>query len=330
MRFIQTSHVFFFISIVLHGSLLSLFVSGSFDLKSAPEPIQATIVFEPAPAPKPVLDLQKKEVSKTVVNTTKPLEKPTLQTKANIKTSLSNAPLTRTSVSERSIDDLLQNQKPVLQKKPLTTEAPEIKKTDLLGYLRATKRTQQKSALSDPKTPEAPQKTPKTSEPETPKNPDLITEVKKSPKPKQDKAPAPASITQRENENDPLFPGSQRDASRDQENNLLSNGHGTAQLRKWKKDNEIKTYRSQLAYLISSNWTKVVTKEFQILVQATIDEYGNLIDVKVVKGSGLAGMDATAISAIRKSTPFPRLPDAYKPKKQVTLVFRFTPDNVIY
>ncbi|MCP4751664.1 MAG: hypothetical protein GY866_12275 [Proteobacteria bacterium] len=108
-------------------------------------------------------------------------------------------------------------------------------------------------------------------------------------------------------------------------------GKRTDLMSTWRKKNDLITYRSILAKLITANWVvpPVSIKSFQILMEASIDARGNITEITLVKSSGLAILDAAAERAIRVSTPFPEFPQSFDPEMEVFhAVFRFTPDKV--
>jgi len=101
----------------------------------------------------------------------------------------------------------------------------------------------------------------------------------------------------------------------------------------WHKKNDLFAYRNILGKLITANWIvpPVSIKQFQILIEAFIDPHGNLIQLDLLKGSGLAILDAAAERAIRVSIPFPAYPKSFGPEKiSFRAVFRFTPERVGY
>ena len=342
MRYYLHSHIFFIISIALHSALIFSFLSGSIDFSTKPEPFQATVLFESKPKPKrqtkpaaPSKPGTTLDTSTKTVKVDKPVlkavaKKPVLKAKAKIQTATKQ----ETSVSNTSIDELLKSKTTPVNVRD-QKETLDVKKPDLLGYLRANKRSKKTVSTSKSPLKKQPEQPVKQKQeilpPPTPDNPSLTTETPKSKKPvTKTEIKETAPVDNLNKSPDSLFPGSQEKYLASNTASSDTEGVRKTQLKKWKKGNDIKIYRSQLAYLISSNWTKVTTRNFQILVEATIDNNGNLIQVRILKGSGLAGMDATAISALRKSTPFPRFPESFEPEKQIILVFRFTPDDVIY
>jgi len=99
----------------------------------------------------------------------------------------------------------------------------------------------------------------------------------------------------------------------------------------WQKKNDLVIYRNILGKLITANWIvpPVSIKKFQILFEVYIDPKGNLIEINLITGSGLAILDAAAERSIRVSTPFPEYPKSFDAElKSFKAVFRFTPERV--
>ncbi|MBU3914862.1 TonB C-terminal domain-containing protein [bacterium] len=99
----------------------------------------------------------------------------------------------------------------------------------------------------------------------------------------------------------------------------------------WKRKNEIVSFRNILRSLVKANWTvpPVALKEFEIRITAIIDPNGNLLDLILVKSSGLIMLNSAAEKAIRVSTPFPKVPKSIlNDNQEFHATFRFTPNEV--
>ncbi|MGK0288926.1 MAG: TonB family protein [bacterium] len=89
-------------------------------------------------------------------------------------------------------------------------------------------------------------------------------------------------------------------------------------------------YQISLAKLVASNWKVPQTslKQFRIDMEALLDQNGNLLKIKLLKGSGVAALDAAAERAIRVAVPFPQFPQSFDQNQQFLAHFRFTPGKV--
>ncbi len=99
----------------------------------------------------------------------------------------------------------------------------------------------------------------------------------------------------------------------------------------WKKKNELVSYRNVLRSIVKANWTvpPVALKSFEIRIEARIDSNGNLLDLILIKSSGLIMLNSAAEKAIRVSTPFGKVPKSIlNDKQEFHATFRFTPNEV--
>ncbi|MBU2511715.1 TonB C-terminal domain-containing protein [bacterium] len=326
MRILHQSQTYLLASILLHIGLFSVFLANTLSFSPRVDSFEATIMFEtPEPPPE----------KKTVVTTTdaapkspKPISvaPPKTELKANLDPENTSA----LPFSSKNIDDLLKKRTLKPEKKEPSEETIVKKKSDLLGYLKATKRTQD-TEIENTHQNESPEKPDKTASPQ--KNQTQLSESSEStPIVEADETKPEGSKTTETEDVKNLIPA-QKDQNQSDSPVVSDNANKKATtLKIWQRKNETQAYRKVLRQLVTANWKvpPVSIKTFQILIEVTIDPNGNLVKTNLIKGSGLAILDAAAERAIRVSTPFPRLPESLESQtKQYQALFRFTPDEVI-
>lgn len=369
MRLLFFPQFYFFGSVLLHGLVFSLLALNILEFTTKPEPFQASVLFEPVPEvqkePEPVIKQQPKpeeietapKTEEKIINSSTeevppiepldeikkpvlppPVAKPTLKPDSllpsNIKTNIE----TPEHINKSNIDEILKQKldQPIVPNTKI--EKIDVKKTNLLGYLRANKKTKEaakplppvasKPVVKKPEKIEVKQnpllnKTEKqTTQQEKTTNDPITSNTSEKTKPKistserlqsQINSSKGSSPTEKTGKNT-------KDTSADQK---------AARLQIWQKKKETQTYKTILGKLVSANWNLPITgKQFTIIVEATIDKNGNLINSSIVESSGLSVLDASAKRAILVSTPFPKLPESLTKDSTYTAVFRFTPEGV--
>ena len=74
---------------------------------------------------------------------------------------------------------------------------------------------------------------------------------------------------------------------------------------------------------IKSNWRQPESKFSESIVEFYIHKGGELSNIKLSKGCGIAKIDTAAVQAVQKSGPFKRLPDGSG--EDVLVVTKFLP-----
>lgn len=94
-------------------------------------------------------------------------------------------------------------------------------------------------------------------------------------------------------------------------------------------DKELKGYYDTLWNKIKDSWVLPGQADFSGMITVAsviIGSDGKLLDLSIEKGSGNGFFDASTLRAIKKSAPFPPLPDGYEGGLEIG--FRFTPDGL--
>lgn len=297
MKLISLSKLPYFISITAHLLALVAFGWVALGPRQPARTFQAAVYFEEEKDQRPTISRrQKRRTSETL---------PKLPLVRNQSKSGSSAE--RPSISSESTS----LPTPSLKKYITKPKAKPFHPDDSHGYLRANKRT------------------------EKPALPLISNNRLKKSKTRQSGSQKPGSVNNTEGQSRkepaivdaPLVPGP------DFNDRALSDQTGpSSQVAKiWQKKSELMVYRNTLARLVTANWVVPPTsvKGFQIIIEAHIGPRGNVINLKPLKSSGLAVLDAAAERAIRVSAPFPEFPDTFDKNQTVyRAVFRFTPEKV--
>lgn len=93
-------------------------------------------------------------------------------------------------------------------------------------------------------------------------------------------------------------------------------------------DKELKGYYDTLWNKIKDSWVLPGQADFSGMITVAsviIGSDGKLLDLSIEKGSGNGFFDASTLRAIKKSAPFPPLPDGYEGGLEIG--FRFSPDG---
>lgn len=259
-------------------------------------------------------------------------------------------------------------QEPKTGEKPEVTEdkvirkpvLPQMKPLDLEGFLRANKKTPEKSEqdtnLSQRKETKLPERKETVPPPEVKTEPVKTIEKKSTATAKQQKqTPAPpqespsesrqkdeTAITQsplesRQKDETVLTqpsppreetPSGQAITETAAVNSTVDGDKETGQrvpkaLRIWKKKTEKQTYNDYVQKIVKSNWVASITgKEYkEIIIEVTLDRQGNILSTQLNQSSGMPTLDASAERAIRVSTPFPPLPDALSHPHKILFTF---------
>ena len=320
LRFLQFRQTYFFASIILHIALFAALLSSSIQISNNLDSFEASVSFEipdaePVKAPK-----LPSNRSATSVKSIVP-EKPTkTELRSNFNPDSSGLPFT-----SKKIDDILKRKS--FNDSNKTPKANDLtqKKSDLLGYLRATKRTKQNEKEKTDQKQLSENNTQKVNTGTTSDNSKLNTKTSDIKPSKSENGEKTEIDGKAKNSNDnSAKTGVEGKAGNDQRSKAM---------RVWQKKNETQSYRRILRQLVTANWKVPTTKikEFQIMIEAAIDLNGNLVQADIRKSSGLAILDAAAERAIRVSTPFPKIPKILQDEtNQYKVVFRFTPDAVNY
>jgi periplasmic protein TonB len=318
MKRFLNSQIYFLASVLLHVGILLFLVLNSDSFSRNNDNFEAAVMFESPNPPASKLQPQKptQKPATKQPKAPKPISAPKLKSPA--KPSISSGPSPTSPITSQRLDDILKRKSVKIKPEEKPVEPIVKKKSDLLGYLKATKRKKEPEQQLEPNKPPSGQLLKKAQQLQGP--PPQAAEKEKQPKPI-DKQPAeePTAKTTGKIE------GKASDSS--------TTSKKPAALQVWQKKKDVQSYRSILGKLVTANWTvpPVSVKKFQIVIEATIDKNGNLVSIQLLEGSGLAILDAAAERAIRVSTPFPGFPASIEQdNSDFTAVFRFTPDQVVY
>ena len=291
MRLLYQSHVYVIASTLLHIVILVIAVFGSFRLSQEADAFQATVHFETP-------ETQKTRIEQVQAE----------KTPSTPRVTTSNPQVN--TLSSKNLDDILKERRIKVSADDQVADKIERKKSDLLGYLRATRNTKREETetTDTPRESVEPQKAPEPSPAQTEQS-KQSQETATSQQTVQ-QTPEPSQVDEQVTEDSPSVPPARRI---------------------WQRKLDIRDYRNVLNKLVSRNWTlppgKI--KDFQIIYDVTIDKNGNVVQMDLQKSSGLPGIDASAERAIRVSAPFPELPESLGPDEtQYKATFRFTPKHV--
>lgn len=79
---------------------------------------------------------------------------------------------------------------------------------------------------------------------------------------------------------------------------------------------------------IKSNWIPIRSEDFRELkISFKLDKDGNASDIKVIKSTGDEKMDNSGLEAVRKSSPFGKLPENVIMPESHHVVFAFDNDS---
>ena len=90
---------------------------------------------------------------------------------------------------------------------------------------------------------------------------------------------------------------------------------------------KFKTYYNTVGSMIQSSWiySGEIEKNLSVWLAIRISFAGELMSIKVDKRSGDAIFDESAIRAVKKAAPFPRVPEEIKNEFSEPLIIRFCP-----
>lgn len=95
-----------------------------------------------------------------------------------------------------------------------------------------------------------------------------------------------------------------------------------------KKTLEAVGYVRSLDRKIKSNWLPIRSEDFRELkISFKLDKDGNASDIKVIKSTGDEKMDNSGLEAVRKSSPFGKLPENVIMPESHHVVFAFDNDS---
>ena len=321
MKLFLNSHFYFLASFILHGGIFLFFIFGTLGFQRNIDSFEASVMFETPDVPPPVKKIEPKES----VEISKPVAAPILKSPGT--TTISDSPLPAPSITSKRLDEILKNKTVKVKPEEKIDEPVVEQKSDLLGYLRATKRTKDLSKKPTPAKEEKEKTNPSAESRTESKQPEqqqsvesrLAEKLAQQNNADKEQSSQQATDQQETTESDsPVDPNVKRKS---------------AALQVWQKKNNVQAYRSVLRKLVTANWTvpPVSVKTFQIVIEASIDKDGNLLNINLLESSGLAILDAAAERAIRVSTPFPGIPVSIAQESDVfKAVFRFTPDQVFF
>ncbi len=287
MRLLLQSHIYFLASFLLHATIVLFLIFGSIHFSTQVESFEATIEFVNPKTEKNLETIANKQVTS--------------------KNTFSSTQRTMSSLSSKNLDDIIRAKGIKIKPEDNVGEAIDKKQSDLLGYLRANKLTQETTTKKNIKKPE-PVKNPQLASANQLNGQEVPNKVGADIEPESVSA---ASPTEKTAEKSDTLPPARRI---------------------WQKKMEDQSFKLTLKKLVTANWTVPIhnKKKFQIIIEAIIDTNGNLKKIELLESSGLPIIDTAAEKAIRVSTPFPKLPKILqKEKPEFKAIFRFTPDNVV-
>lgn len=316
MKLFLNKQVYFLASVLLHAGIFLFLVFSSYSFSRNNDTFEASVLFETPKPPVSAVKPQKITKPDKPVQTDKPLSAPRL--KSPTKTDSTPGGSFTPSVTSKRLDDILKKKTTRVEAEDKPVEPVVEKKSDLLGYLRATKRT--KENVETPQTEAKPVKPLQStaqeekkpagqSQPAQPTPPQAVEKASGSPQTGEQQKTEGESVSQ--------TPVTKKPSA----------------LNIWRKKTDVQSYRNVLRKLVTANWTvpPVSVKTFQIIIEATINKNGDLVGIQLLESSGLAILDAAAERAIRVSTPFPSIPATVgEDETTFTAIFRFTPDQEVY
>lgn len=296
MKLISYSNISYVISLALHFLVFAIIIYISNQPRAPIRSFQTSIHFESDLSRKRSNSRPQKPIISKATRKSSPSKKLSLVPK-----------IKRKNIVVPKMDP---TQTPSLKKYITPPKSAPVQNVETSGYLRSNKRTKK------PTLPIAPAEVPTTEKQQPGISSPVQSGIEKS-----------SSAPQREIRKNPDIPPP---SSIENDSKQAATVKGLAPS-VWQKKTDLLVYRKSLAKLVTANWVVPLTsvKDFQILIEVHIGPRGNIIDIRPIKRSGLAILDAAAERAIRVSTPFPEFPKSFKENRKLyRAVFRFTPDKV--